>query len=261
MASSTPTPTPFVLDTPTALSLGFALSFMPIAFLLSKQFLSKSTTLQNQILFIWHSYDALTHFFIEGSYLFHCFFSYITIPSSPSGDYPHPASLTAEGVYFLGHRDRRYGSWYSDSATARLWQEYAKADKRWGGADLTVIALEILTVGLCGPFALYVCVLLSRLSSTTLSSLRRPKLTAQLYTLATVLATMELYGGFITFAPEWLSGNSNLDTSNPMYLYFYLTFFNILWVFIPLWVIWISWGKIEGAFRSSSQTGKGMKGL
>jgi hypothetical protein len=261
MASSPPAPTPFVLDTPTALSLGFALSLMPIAFLLSLRFLSGSTSLQNRILFIWHSYDALTHFFIEGCYLYHCFFSYITIPSSPSGDYPHPASLTAEGVYFLGHKDRRYGAWYSPSASARLWQEYAKADKRWGGADPTVISLEILTVFLAGPFSLYICVLLSKLSSSALSSLHRSKLTARLYTLATVLATMELYGGFITFAPEWLSGNTNLDTSNLMYLYFYLVFFNILWVFIPLWVLWISWYKVEAAFTGSAQAGNVKKGL
>jgi hypothetical protein len=260
MAATAPPPTPFVLDTPTLLSLGFALSLMPLAYLLSFRFLSRSTSFQNRVLFLWHSYDAMTHFFIEGSYLYHCFFSYITIPSSPSGDYPHPASLAADGVYFLGHRDRRYGSWYSNSASARLWQEYAKADKRWGGADLTVISLEILTVFLCGPFALYICFLLSELSSTAISSLRRSKMTARLYVFATVLATMELYGGFITFAPEWLSGNANLDTSNWMYLYFYLVFFNILWVFIPLWILWISWGKIEAAFKGSSQSGKGKKG-
>jgi len=33
-----------------------------------------------------------------------------------------------------------------------------------------------------------------------------------------VLAAGELYGGFMTFAPEWLSGSPNLDTSNFMYL-------------------------------------------
>ena len=30
--------------------------------------------------------------------------------------------------------------------------------------------------------------------------------------------TSELYGGFMTFAPEWLTGSPNLDTSNWMYL-------------------------------------------
>lgn len=53
-----------------------------------------------------------------------------------------------------------------------------------------------------------------------------------------VLATGELYGGFMTFAPEWLSGNPNLDTSNFMYLYVYLVFFNTLWVFIPIWILY-----------------------
>lgn len=27
----------------------------------------------------------------------------------------------------------------------------------------------------------------------------------------------------MTFCPEWLSGNQNLVTSNPLYLWFYLT--------------------------------------
>jgi len=33
-----------------------------------------------------------------------------------------------------------------------------------------------------------------------------------------VLAVGELYGGFMTFAPEWLTGSPSLDTSNFMYL-------------------------------------------
>ena len=41
--------------------------------------------------------------------------------------------------------------------------------------------------------------------------------------LMVVVATMELYGGFITFCPEWLTGNKSLVTSNPVYLWFYLT--------------------------------------
>ena len=46
--------------------------------------------------------------------------------------------------------------------------------------------------------------------------------------------TCELYGGWMTFAPEWLTGNRNLDTSSPLYLWVYLVFFNGLWVVIPL---------------------------
>ena len=54
--------------------------------------------------------------------------------------------------------------------------------------------------------------------------------------------------GFMTFAPEWLTGNPNLDTSNFMYLWVYLVFFNMLWVFFPLWVLYLAYGNIGLAF-------------
>lgn len=53
----------------------------------------------------------------------------------------------------------------------------------------------------------------------------------------------------MTFCPEWLTGNINLDTSNFMYLWVYLVFFNTLWVFIPLYVIWWAVGDISGALN------------
>lgn len=53
----------------------------------------------------------------------------------------------------------------------------------------------------------------------------------------------------MTFCPEWLIGNLNLDTSNFMYLWVYLVFFNTLWVWIPLWVIWYSVRDISTALN------------
>ena len=58
--------------------------------------------------------------------------------------------------------------------------------------------------------------------------------------------------GFMTFAPEWLSGSANLDTSNFMYLYVYLIFFNMLWVVFPLWVLYEAYGNINRAFVEAS---------
>lgn len=54
--------------------------------------------------------------------------------------------------------------------------------------------------------------------------------------------------GFMTFAPEWLSGSPNLDTSNFMYLWVYLVFFNTLWVGFPLWVLYEARKNIGVAF-------------
>jgi len=52
----------------------------------------------------------------------------------------------------------------------------------------------------------------------------------------------------MTFAPEWLSGSPNLDTSNAMYLWLYLFFFNTLWVWFPLWIMWEAYAAIGNAF-------------
>ena len=69
---------------------------------------------------------------------------------------------------------------------SRLWQEYAKADKRWGGTDLTVVALEILTVFVAGPLACWICYLLSK---------DEKKGVLKKWFWMIVLATGEIYGG------------------------------------------------------------------
>lgn len=55
--------------------------------------------------------------------------------------------------------------------------------------------------------------------------------------------------GFMTFAPEWLTGNQNLDGSNFMFMWVYLVFFNMLWVFLPLYAMWVSFKDMGDAFR------------
>jgi hypothetical protein len=80
----------------------------------------------------------------------------------------------------------------------------------------------------------------------------RGRYQAKLWFFATMLAVGELYGGFMTFAPEWLSGSEGLDTSDPMYLWLYLVFFNILWVFIPLWILREAWKEMRKAFATAA---------
>ena len=175
-------PSTLVIDQTTVTSLFAALSLLIIAYVLSLRVLQPSTSTTLRVLFIWHLFDALIHFLFEGSFLYNCFFTYTTIPHT--SDYPHPASLTAPGVYFLGQKDRLYGSAYGTSPPAMLWQEYAKADRRWGGSDLGVISLELLTVFGAGPLALVVC-----------ECVRRGKMEKGGWFWAIVLATGELYGG------------------------------------------------------------------
>lgn len=245
---------PFTLDAGTAISLAVAFSLMPSAQALAAISLPKTIKRTYYYLFLWHAYDFLTHFIIEGSYLYHCFFSYIDLPI-PTSDYPHPASRGGAVVpYLYGDANRRYGAIYSQAPMARLWQEYAKADRRWGGADLTVISLELLTVGLAGPAAVYVCYLVSQVAKTT--GARQAQYQTKLWFVAVMIATGELYGGFMTFAPEWLSGNGALAGEDPVYLWLYLVFFNMLWVFIPLWVLYAAYGEISAAFASRAVVSK-----
>ncbi|QKX64588.1 uncharacterized protein TRUGW13939_11763 [Talaromyces rugulosus] len=236
----------FVADTPTLLSIGFALSFMPIAFSLGT-WLIPSHQLRNRVLFFWHAYDALTHLFIEGSFLYECFFSYVNVP----------VGLLRE-PFFLGHADRLYGAKYGTLPSARLWQEYAKADHRWATADTTVISLELLTVFLAGPAAVYICYLLYQIGNPKLSAQEHGAAKGKLWLVAPAVATAELYGGFMTFAPEWLSANSQLDGSNPAFLWLYLVFFNMLWVFIPFWILTEAYKEIKAVFvkAEASSTGK-----
>lgn len=242
---------PFTLDAGTAFSLAVAFSLMPAAQGLAAIALPKTTPRKYYYLFLWHAYDFLTHFIIEGSYLYHCFFSYIELPPH-TADFPHPASRGDHGqAYLYNLPNRRYGSIYSQAPMARLWQEYAKADHRWGGADLTVISLELLTVGLTGPAALYICYTLSKMFKSN-NNKTRAEMQATLWFVAIMLATGELYGGFMTFAPEWLSGNTQLAGDDPVYLWLYLVFFNVLWVFIPFWVLYEAYREISVVFKNSA---------
>lgn len=244
-------PPPFTLDLSTGLCLALVFSFVPIAQLLGSLVLPKTISKTYYVLFLWCAFDVLTHSIVEGSFLYHCFFSYEPITVT---DFPHPASL-GKGPYFLGYSDRNYGSWYSDGPLARLWQEYAKADARWGGADLTVISLELLTVLLAGPAAAYICYLIAKVSNATDAALKA-KLDARMWFVAIVLSTGELYGGFMTFAPEWLSASTALATDDPVYLWLYLFFFNVLWVFIPAWILYAGYHSLTDAYvkAASSQS-------
>ncbi|KKK12534.1 hypothetical protein AOCH_000073 [Aspergillus ochraceoroseus] len=221
---------------PTMLCIAFALSFMPIAYILGTTLIPAKDP-RNRILFFWHAYDALTHVFIEGSFLYECFTSYATLPSG-----------IGQEVAFLGIKDRVYGAAHGTGPSARLWQEYAKADHRWAVADATVISLEMLTVFLGGPAAVYICYLLYVSSSPKYSAEVKGPAKGKLWLVATALATAELYGGFMTFAPEWLTGSTQLETGNAVYLWFYLVFFNTLWVWIPLWVLWVAVQEVRSVF-------------
>ncbi|KAJ7784380.1 Emopamil-binding protein [Mycena metata] len=121
---------------------------------------------------------------------------------------------------------------------AELWKEYAAADFRWGTADPTVVSLEILTVLGAGPMC---CYILKQLVNDD---------PARHYWIV-VLSTAELYGGWMTFCPEWLHGSPSLDTSNPLFLW--------VWVVIPVGLMIDSYGQIAKSLRSAQAVARAKK--
>lgn len=179
---------PQLISTTTVYSLLSTLLILAAAHLSSRRFLPSTASAKTRFLFVWHATDALIHFILEGGYLYNCFLS-----SKPLGE----AGVTASeylppNVFFLGDRDNVYGAAYGTSPMSALWREYARADRRWAGTDLGVISLELLTVFVAGPMAVWVCWCLAR-----------KRADAAFWMI--VLATGELYGGWMTFMRYGLS--------------------------------------------------------
>ncbi|EMD39919.1 hypothetical protein CERSUDRAFT_46280, partial [Gelatoporia subvermispora B] len=122
---------------------------------------------------------------------------------------------------------------------AELWKEYARADARWGFSDPTVVSLEILTVLGAGPLC---CYILKQLVQRDM---------ARHYWIV-VLSTAELYGGWMTFCPEWLTGNPSLNTDNVLHFWVYLVVSSDIlssWVVIPIWLMVDSYHHIAQSLR------------
>ncbi|CAB4413734.1 unnamed protein product [Rhizophagus irregularis] len=119
----------------------------------------------------------------------------------------------------------------SKGILAELWQEYGKADSRWLHSDPTILSVEIPTFIFCGPLSLYIIYLIIINHSTR-------------HYWQMILCTCEIYGCWITFCPEWITGNKGLDTENLMYFWIYLLFFNGIWVIVPMILMYQSWKVI-----------------
>jgi hypothetical protein len=167
------TPPP-IIDHTTVVSLLAVVGLLTSSYLFSVRTLDPSTPRRLRILFIWHAFDFLIHTIFEGSFLYNVFFT-----SEPyNSAIHHPASITN----FLNQPDRLYGAAHGKNWATELWMVYAQADKRWAGADLTVVSLELLTVFGAGPLAAYICF-----------GIQNKDFRVPFWMI--VLATAELYGG------------------------------------------------------------------
>lgn len=131
MPASTSLP-PDLFDKTTIVSLSATVAIVAIAYITSRLTMPRKSSGALRFLFIWHMSDALCHFIIEGSFLYHCFFSFVQAKSRAArGMHPTPFNYLGYG------KDRVYGPQANaENPFAALWMIYAKADKRWGGVDL-----------------------------------------------------------------------------------------------------------------------------
>nr|XP_015813342.2 emopamil-binding protein-like [Nothobranchius furzeri]XP_015813343.2 emopamil-binding protein-like [Nothobranchius furzeri]XP_054591407.1 emopamil-binding protein-like [Nothobranchius furzeri]XP_054591408.1 emopamil-binding protein-like [Nothobranchius furzeri] len=120
----------------------------------------------------------------------------------------------------------------SEGPLAELWKEYSKADSRWLVSDPTIVSVEILTV-----------VLDSLLALLLIHAILNKKYYRHFLQVA--LSVCELYGGWMTFCPEWLTGSPHLNTSSWLHLWLYLAFFNGLWVLVPVLLLLQSWLSLK----------------
>lgn len=127
---------PDLFDQTTLISLASTVVLVAVAYGASLKALSPTTSGSMRFLFIWHAFDALTHFILEGGFLYHCFFSWLPVGDVTLKELREQKYFTTPHG-FLGHTDRVYGSQAGgDNPLAQLWMVYAKADKRWAGVDL-----------------------------------------------------------------------------------------------------------------------------
>ncbi|KIL62001.1 hypothetical protein M378DRAFT_166138 [Amanita muscaria Koide BX008] len=126
----------------------------------------------------------------------------------------------------------------SEGVFAELWKEYARADSRYGVPDTLVLSLELLTLVAVLPLCFYI---LKQMVDDD---------PARHYWI-TVLCVAELYGGWMLFCPEWLTGSPSLNTSNALYFWVYLVLMNMIWVIVPLIIMAYSYRQIVGALRAA----------
>jgi len=134
---------PQLISATTVWSLFCTVALLLSAYGLSRAALPRAVSQRERGMYIWHVFNALTHLILEGSFIYYSFAA-----SSPT---PSAAVPTLWGNPAIS-----YGAKFSDAPLAKLWQEYAKADVRWGVSDVSTVCVELITVLAGGPLAVWI---------------------------------------------------------------------------------------------------------
>ncbi|KAI3383604.1 hypothetical protein SNEBB_006355 [Seison nebaliae] len=105
-----------------------------------------------------------------------------------------------------------------------IWKEYAKSDGRYVIGEEGTVAIEMLTAFIVGPICLltYIAIIINNKYRHILQILS---------------STCQLYGVLIFFLSEYLFGWIHTRYLDAYYFYFYFFFFNVVWVFVPFYII------------------------
>lgn len=144
-----------------------------------------SFTFPEKLALVWFFIDAFTHLTIEAGYVY--------------------LALTETALK-------------SDSKMGDIWRQYSRADARWQIRDANVISLELMTVVVMGPMALYQMYLIYAAKNPK-NMRNRGTLIGCRHALQIVICSCELYGGWMTFCPEWVDGSPNLNGTDPILLW------------------------------------------
>lgn len=138
---------PDLFDKTTLISLASTVVILLAALLLSRLVLDKNTPASLRFLFIWHAFDALIHFCLEGSFVYLCLFASKAVDagkgeiikgsvlgSAWEGYYPSPYNYLGADAGEVVHGAQAWAE--EGNVFAKLWMVYARADRRWAGVDL-----------------------------------------------------------------------------------------------------------------------------
>mmetsp|Transcript_6061 Transcript_6061/g.10434 ORF Transcript_6061/g.10434 Transcript_6061/m.10434 type:complete len:174 (+) Transcript_6061:123-644(+) len=154
--------------------------------------------------------------------------------------------IVVEGAFVWMSFHSSVASYPRTDILVGAWREYGRVDKRWLNSDPTVVSVELITFVLDGILCLALMYAIAK---------RRPwRHPAQI-----ILCVCELYGGYMTWVPEWLMGSPNLVTDDKFRAYLYLWFLNAVWVVIPGILLFQSCSVLTKAMSKASSGSRNRK--
>ncbi|KAK0386242.1 hypothetical protein NLU13_6079 [Sarocladium strictum] len=136
--------------------------------------------------------------------------------------------------YFVHHQGRLAGM---QTLFAQLWKYYSLADSRYITLDNFTVVIEFLTALIWGPLSW-----LTVYSITARSPSR--------HILQIIMCVAHIYGVVLYFGTEYRNEKLTGDSASlPDFLFYWVYYvgFNIVWAFVPAWLLWDSWMAITRA--------------